>query len=70
MGDGAKPTDEDRVKVHYKGTLISGEEFDSSYARNEPAVFGVSQVISGWTEALQLMPVGSKFELTIPWELA
>jgi len=70
MGDGAKPTVEDRVKVHYKGTLISGEEFDSSYARNEPAVFGVSQVISGWTEALQLMPVGSKSELTIPWELA
>ena len=67
---GAKPTKDDKVKVHYKGTLIDGTEFDSSYARNEPAVFGVTQVIAGWTEALQLMPVGSTWELYIPQELA
>jgi FKBP-type peptidyl-prolyl cis-trans isomerase FkpA len=69
-GDGATPTAEDRVKVHYKGTLINGEEFDSSYKRNQPAVFGVGQVIKGWTEGLQLMTVGSKFNFTIPSELA
>jgi len=69
-GDGAIPTSSDRVKVHYKGTLINGTEFDSSYDRGEPAVFGVTQVISGWTEALQLMPVGSKWLLYIPYDLA
>ena len=67
---GVKPTKEDKVKVHYKGTLIDGTEFDSSYGRGEPAVFGVTQVIAGWTEALQLMPVGSTWELYIPQELA
>lgn len=65
-----KPTADDIVKVHYKGTLLNGEEFDSSYKRNEPAEFGVGAVIPGWTEALQLMSVGDKFELVIPPELA
>jgi len=66
-GRGKKPTNSDRVKVMYKGTLIDGTEFDSS---REPITFGVTQVIRGWTEALQLMPVGSKWELYIPQELA
>jgi FKBP-type peptidyl-prolyl cis-trans isomerase FklB len=70
MGTGAKPTGESTVKVHYVGTLIDGTEFDSSIKRNEPAQFPVSGVISGWTEALQLMPVGSKFRLFIPQDLA
>lgn len=70
QGDGAKPGPQDRVKVHYTGTLIDGEKFDSSYDRNQPAVFGVSQVIKGWTEGLQLMPVGSKFTFAIPSDLA
>ena len=70
MGNGPKPTSESTVKVHYTGTLIDGTEFDSSIKRNEPAQFPVSGVIAGWTEALQLMPVGSKFKLYIPQNLA
>jgi FKBP-type peptidyl-prolyl cis-trans isomerase FklB len=69
-GTGQKPVASDTVKVHYHGTLISGEVFDSSVNRGEPATFGVSQVISGWVEALQLMPVGSKWKLVIPSNLA
>ncbi len=69
-GNGPKPTAEQKVKVHYKGTLIDGTVFDSSIDRGEPAVFGVGQVIPGWTEALQLMNVGSKFQVFIPQELA
>jgi len=69
-GKGASPTRKSMVTTHYKGTLIDGTEFDSSYARNEPASFGVGQVIAGWTEALQLMKVGSKWELYIPSNLA
>ncbi len=69
-GKGAVPTAESRVKVHYHGTLIDGTVFDSSVERNQPAVFGVKQVIAGWTEALQLMPVGSKWRLYIPQNLA
>lgn len=69
-GDGKKPTKSDTVKVHYRGTLIDGTVFDSSYDRGEPAVFPVGGVIAGWTEALQLMSVGDKFELTIPSDLA
>lgn len=69
-GNGPKPTADQKVKVHYKGTLIDGTVFDSSVDRGEPAVFGVGQVIPGWTEALQLMNVGSKFQVFIPQELA
>ncbi|RHJ92937.1 FKBP-type peptidyl-prolyl cis-trans isomerase [Parabacteroides bouchesdurhonensis] len=69
-GTGAKPTASDKVKCHYHGTLINGTVFDSSVQRNEPAVFGVSQVIPGWVEALQLMEVGSKWRLFIPSQLA
>lgn len=69
-GTGAKPKTTDTVEVHYKGTLMDGTIFDSSYERNEPATFGVGQVIKGWTEALQLMPVGSKYQIWIPSELA
>jgi FKBP-type peptidyl-prolyl cis-trans isomerase FklB len=69
-GTGAKPTASDRVTVQYKGTLTDGTVFDSSIDRGEPATFGVSQVIKGWTEALQLMPTGSKWELYIPYYLA
>lgn len=69
-GEGAAPKKTDTVKVHYKGTLITGEQFDSSYERNQPAEFPVEAVIAGWTEALQLMPVGSKYKLFIPAELA
>jgi len=69
-GKGKKPGVSDTVKVHYKGTLLNGKEFDSSYKRNEPAVFKVGQVISGWQEALQLMNVGSTYELYLPPDLA
>lgn len=69
-GDGAKPTASDVVKVHYRGTLIDGTEFDSSIKRNEPAEFPVGGVISGWTKALQQMPVGSKWTLYIPADQA
>ncbi|GAB1416322.1 FKBP-type peptidyl-prolyl cis-trans isomerase [Paludibacter sp.] len=70
QGDGKIPTAKDRVKVHYHGTLINGEVFDSSVKRGEPATFGVTQVIQGWVEALQLMTVGSKWKLFISSELA
>jgi FKBP-type peptidyl-prolyl cis-trans isomerase FklB len=69
-GDGAKPLATDKVTVNYKGTTIDGKEFDSSYKRNEPATFAANRVIKGWTEALQLMPIGSKWELFIPSNLA
>ncbi len=69
-GDGAIPADTSKVKVNYKGTLIDGTEFDSFYKRNEPATFLANQVIKGWTEALTMMPVGSKWELYIPYNLA
>ena len=69
-GEGKKPTSEDVVKVHYRGTLLDGTEFDSSYKRNSPAEFPVTAVIKGWTEALQMMKVGSKWKLYIPPELA
>lgn len=69
-GTGSRPSASDRVKVHYRGTLLDGTVFDSSIDRGEPIVFGVSQVIQGWTEALQLMPVGSKWMLYIPYQLA
>jgi FKBP-type peptidyl-prolyl cis-trans isomerase FklB len=69
-GTGPKPTATDTVTVNYRGTLIDGTEFDSSYKRSEPTTFGVNQVIKGWTEALQLMPVGSKWQLFIPSDLA
>ncbi len=69
-GKGKKPKASDTVKVHYKGTLIDGTVFDSSYDRGEPAVFPVNGVIAGWTEALQLMNVGDKFKLVIPSDLA
>jgi FKBP-type peptidyl-prolyl cis-trans isomerase FklB len=69
-GDGPKPAATDNVQVHYKGTLINGKEFDSSYKRGEPAEFPCTGVIKGWTEALQLMPVGSKWMLYIPPALA
>jgi len=69
-GDGPVPQADDRVKTHYRGTLMDGTEFDSSYTRNNPATFSVTGVIKGWTEALQLMKVGSKWQLFIPPELA
>lgn len=69
-GNGNTPKASDRVQVHYHGTLINGNVFDSSVNRGEPATFGVTQVIQGWVEALQLMPVGSKWKLYIPSELA
>lgn len=70
QGNGEKPKDTDKVKCHYHGTLINGTVFDSSVERGTPAVFGVNQVIPGWVEALQLMPVGSKWRLFIPSNLA
>ena len=69
-GSGPKPADTSKVTVHYHGTLIDGTVFDSSVDRGEPATFGVNQVIKGWTEALQLMPTGSKWKVFIPSELA
>ena len=69
MGKGKKPSATDKVKVHYHGTLIDGTVFDSSVERGEPTSFGLNQVIKGWTEGLQLMPVGSKFRFYIPQEL-
>ena len=68
-GTGIKPSANDQVKCHYEGTLIDGTLFDSTVMRGQPAVFGVSQVIKGWVEALQLMPEGSKWKLYIPSEL-
>lgn len=69
-GDGAMPKKADKVTVHYRGKLLNGTEFDSSYKRNEPATFGVTQVIPGWTEVLQLMKVGDKWQVFIPSKLA
>ncbi|MBQ8838684.1 MAG: FKBP-type peptidyl-prolyl cis-trans isomerase [Bacteroidales bacterium] len=69
-GTGKKPKAADKVKCHYEGTFLNGAKFDSSYDRNEPAVFGLNQVIAGWTEGLQLMSEGSKYELYIPYNLA
>ena len=69
-GDGDSPNAEDTVEVHYRGTLLDGTEFDSSYARNQTVNFGVTQVIAGWTEALQLMSTGAKWKLFIPSDLA
>ena len=69
MGDGAKPVATDTVKVHYSGKLLDGTEFDSSYARNEPISFALNRVIPGWTEGVQLMPIGSKFVFYIDPEL-
>ena len=69
-GTGPKPTASDTVTVNYKGTLVNGTEFDSSYKRGQPASFPVGGVIKGWTEALELMPVGSKWQLVIPADLA
>ena len=67
---GLRPTINDTVVVHYRGTLVDGTEFDSSYSRGQPATFGVSQVIPGWTQALQLMKPGDKWMLRIPYNLA
>ena len=69
-GDGKMPTDADTVECHYRGTLINGTQFDSSHDKGRPATFKVSGVIPGWREALKLMPVGSKWELFVPSELA
>lgn len=68
-GTGDTPTKDDKVKVNYEGHLIDGTEFDSSYKRNKPATFPVGQVIPGWTEALCMMPVGSKWEIVVPHEI-
>ena len=69
MGDGAKPVATDKVKVHYRGTLLDGTEFDSSYKRGQPISFPLNGVIKGWTEGMQLMPVGSKFKFYVPSSL-
>jgi len=70
MGEGPKPSATDKVTVHYHGTLIDGTVFDSSVERGQPATFPLNGVIAGWTEALQLMPVGSKFKIFLPSNLA
>ncbi len=70
LGEGEKPKATNTVKVHYKGTLIDGREFDNSYARNEPATFPVNRVIPGWTAILQMMPVGSHYKVFIPSDMA
>jgi FKBP-type peptidyl-prolyl cis-trans isomerase FklB len=69
VGEGDTPTDKSTVRTHYRGTLVSGEVFDSSYDRGQPAEFPVSGVIPGWIEALQMMPVGSKWRLYVPHQL-
>ncbi|MBP8892985.1 MAG: FKBP-type peptidyl-prolyl cis-trans isomerase, partial [Saprospiraceae bacterium] len=69
-GSGATPKLTDKVTTHYRGTLVNGQEFDSSYKRGEPATFPVNGVIKGWTEALQLMKEGDKWRLYIPYDLA
>ncbi len=69
-GTGAKPKATDTVRVHYRGTFIDGREFDSSYSRGEPISFPLNRVIAGWTEGVQLMPVGSTYEFYIPYKLA
>ncbi|MEZ4988599.1 MAG: FKBP-type peptidyl-prolyl cis-trans isomerase, partial [Saprospiraceae bacterium] len=69
-GSGAKPTPADKVTVHYHGTIIDGTVFDSSVQRNSPATFGVTQVIQGWVEGLQLMSMGAKYKFFIPYDLA
>uniref|UniRef100_A0A831UBI3 Peptidyl-prolyl cis-trans isomerase n=1 Tax=Geobacter metallireducens TaxID=28232 RepID=A0A831UBI3_GEOME len=70
QGDGRKPTDADTVECHYRGTLVNGKEFDSSYRTGKPAAFRVNGVIPGWSEALKLMPVGSTWQLFVPSRLA
>ena len=69
-GEGKKPTETDTVEVNYRGTLLNGTEFDSSYSRGQPATFQVQGIIPGWSEALKLMPVGSKWQLFVPAQLA
>lgn len=69
-GNGKKPSATDQVKCHYEGTLIDGTIFDSSYQRNEPATFGLNQIIAGWTEGVQLMSEGAKYRFFIPYNLA
>ena len=70
QGDGAMPSDTAQVEVHYEGKLIDGTVFDSSYKRGETATFGLNQVIKGWSEAVKLMKVGSKYEVCLPYNLA
>ena len=70
QGTGERPEPTDVVRVHYKGTLLDGTEFDSSHGRGEPAMFALAQVVPGWQEGIALMPVGSKYRLWIPSELA
>ena len=70
QGDGKMPTPDDHVVCHYRGTLVDGTEFDSSYKRNQPATLPVKGVMAGWTQALQMMPVGSKWQIFIPPQLA